>query len=181
MRFWVLTLVSSRGRYRAFAVTLGMSVVLLAAGCGGSGRPRAVRAAKVPYTSAMVKRCLEQDGVSVDSTGRKFPLPLSASTASQLVSQLQILEFTLPTAPPRPTDKVTLLFYDNPAAAATAMKRLLVSEEAIVQRQPARERSKLRALLKGSWEQRQNVTIGWANFGGTPHSERLVAGCLRPQ
>jgi hypothetical protein len=180
MGLGLLTLVSSWRRSRALAVAFGMSVVLVSAGCG-TGRPPAVKAAKVPYTSATVKRCLEQHGVSIDSTGKKFPLPLPASTASQLVSRLQILEFTLPAGPQRPTDKVALMFYDNPAAADAAMKRLLVREAAIVQQQPAADRSKLRALLKGSTEQRQNVTISWANFGGTRHSERLVAGCLGPR
>jgi hypothetical protein len=157
-----------------FVATL-VVFVLVISGCG-----QGKRETKAPFESATVKRCLENRGVAVDTTGKKFPLP-SSVTASTVLSQLQILEFTLPVGPKRPTDKVALFFYDNPAAATAAMKQLRSREPALIRHLhlPATERTKLLTMLKRATEQEKNVTVSWANFGGAPRSERLVRGCLR--
>ena len=142
-------------------------VLGLASGCGGG-------ASGSEAASASAKKCLERHGITVDSSGRKFPLSMPAAA----VAQLHLLEFEIPVRGAPQTDKAGLLFYSDRAKASAAMKQLEAQEAILVARQPVSQRAQLRRLLKRSYEQRGTAVVSWANFGGTSASRRLVASCL---
>lgn len=155
----------SRSHLAAGLVTTILLGVISGCGGGASGSRTA---------AASTKKCLERHGITVDSSGRKFPLSMPAAA----VSQLHLLEFEIPVQGTPQTDKVGLLFYGDREKASAALKQIEAQEALIVARQPASQRAQLRRLLKGSYEQRQSAVISWANFGGTSASRRLVASCL---
>jgi hypothetical protein len=150
----------------AAAVVLGLAV-----GCGGSKSSDSQVA-----SSASTKKCLEQHNIAVDSSGKRLPLAIPSGIVDK---SLVVLEFEIPVKGVRRSDKATLFFFAGSREAAVGMEQVEAQEAVFVARAPAADRPALRRLLRASYEQRQNVVVGWANFGGTSGSRRLVNSCLR--